>query len=82
MHSQKFPMRRVAPCLGVLTARMTPTAQAGRKSWYESAPRGRRRKNAPTQRSATSPPEDTDADQARKDNDNQSGKLTSIWFGS
>ena len=33
-----FPMRRVAPCHGVLTARMTPTAQAGWKSWYVSAP--------------------------------------------
>ena len=31
-------MRRVAPCLGVLTARMTPTAQASWKSWYVSAP--------------------------------------------
>ena len=28
-------------CLGVLTARMTQTAQAGRKSWHVSAPRGR-----------------------------------------
>ena len=27
--------------LGVLTARMSPTAQAGRKSWNMSAPRGR-----------------------------------------
>ena len=35
----EFPMRRVAPCHGVLTARMTPTAQAGWKSWYVSAPR-------------------------------------------
>ena len=31
-------MRRGAPCHGVLTARMTPTAQAGWKSWYVSAP--------------------------------------------
>ena len=29
-------------CLGVLTAHMTPTAQAGRKSWYVSASRGKR----------------------------------------
>ena len=35
---REFPMRRVAPCHGVLTARMTPTAQAGWKSWYVSAP--------------------------------------------
>ena len=27
-------------------------------------------------------PEDTDADQAQKYNHNQSGTLTSIWFGS
>ena len=39
MHSQvEFPMRRVAPCHGVLTARTTPTAQAGWKSWYVSTP--------------------------------------------
>ena len=34
----EFPMRRVAPCHGVPTARMTPTAQAGWKSWYVSSP--------------------------------------------
>ena len=28
-------------CLGILTARMTPTAQTGRKSWYMSASRGK-----------------------------------------
>ena len=39
---REFPMRRVAPCHGVLTACMTPTAQAGRKSWYMSAPRGKK----------------------------------------
>ena len=36
-------MRRVAPCHGVLTARMTPTAQAGWKSWYVSATRATRK---------------------------------------
>ena len=34
----EFPMRRVAPCHGELTARTTPTAQAVWKSWYVSAP--------------------------------------------
>ena len=47
--------RKSQRCLGVLTARMTPTAQAGRKSWYVSASRGMRRKNAPTQRLVASP---------------------------
>ena len=35
---RELPMRRVAPYHGALTARMTPTAQAGWKSWYVSAP--------------------------------------------
>ena len=47
--------RKTQRCLGVLTARMTPTAQAGRKSWYVSASRGMRRKNAPTQRLVANP---------------------------
>ena len=34
-------------CLGVLTARTTPTAQAGRKSWYVSATRGKKRSRGP-----------------------------------
>ena len=39
MYSQgEFPMRPVAPYHGVLKASMTPTAQAGWKSWYVSAP--------------------------------------------
>ena len=40
---RELPMRRVAPCHGVLTTRMTPTAQAGWKSWYVSAPRATRK---------------------------------------
>ena len=35
---REFPMRRVVPRHGVVTARMTPTAQAGWKSWYVPAP--------------------------------------------
>ena len=44
---RELPMRRVAPCHGVLTARMTPTAQAGWKSWYVSAPPGPHEKHRP-----------------------------------
>ena len=40
---REFPMRRVAPCHGVRTARMIPTAQAGWQSWYVSAPRATRK---------------------------------------
>ena len=46
LHSQgEYPMWRVAPCLGVLPARMTPTAQAGWKSWNVSAPGAPRKKH-------------------------------------
>ena len=39
LHSQgEYPVRRVAPCHGVLRARITSTAQAGWKSWCVSAP--------------------------------------------
>ena len=48
LHSQgEYPMRRVAPCHGVLTARMTSTAQAGWKPWCVSAP-GPHEKHRPT----------------------------------